>query len=142
MARDQEPPMHLRKDARAEWTRLLSTLPRGLVTEADRSLLAILCTVWGDLIAADQDIGKRGLIIADRNGAHRNPAVLVRSKLIDQFGRLAAEFAMSPSARTRLDLPVQRQLIMPTAPGDAEEDGAPSLEEYLAEGRRLDGLQH
>ena len=94
------PPPHLSDDAKVEWGRVSEELYKiGLLSGIDRASLAAYCQAYGRWATAERaiaEMGKRDLV------------------------RYAAEFGMTPSARSR---------IIAAPPGDQETDPAAA---YLA----------
>lgn len=107
------PPPHLSDDAKVEWGRVSEQLYRaGLLSEVDRAALAAYCQAYGRWVQAERaiaEMAKRdqltgGLMIKTSNGnAIQNPLVGTANKAMAEFVRIAAEFGMTPSARSRID---------------------------------------
>lgn len=108
------PPQMLCDDATEEWERISEQLYNmGVLTSADRSALAAYCQCYGRWVKAERAIAKmaeqdtvtRGLMIKTSNGnAIQNPLVGVSNRAMADMVRYAAEFGMTPSARTRIDI--------------------------------------
>ena len=106
------PPAELCEDARIEWERVSAELHRiGVLTTIDRAALAAYCQAYGRWIMAERAIRKMaerdpltgGLMIKTTNGnAVQNPLVGTANKAMADVVRYAAEFGMTPSARTRI----------------------------------------
>jgi P27 family predicted phage terminase small subunit len=115
------PPAELSDDAKVEWGRVAERLYRaGTLTEVDRSALAAYCQAYGRWIQAERTLAKLaeadkatgGLLIKTSNGnAIQNPLVGIANKAASDMVRYAAEFGMTPSARSRIKAEGQ-------APGD------------------------
>ncbi len=107
-----EPPDHLKDAARAEWTRVSHQLNAlGILSEIDRAALAAYCLAYGRWVQAetalermaDRDAVTQGLMIKTQGGnAIQNPLVGTANKAMADMMRYAAEFGMTPSARTRI----------------------------------------
>ena len=107
-----EPPPHLTPDALEEWNRVARLLHRiGLLSEVDRAALAAYAQAYGRWVQAERAIAKMaekdhltgGLMIKTSNGnAIQNPLVGTANKAAADMMRYAAEFGMTPSARTRI----------------------------------------
>jgi P27 family predicted phage terminase small subunit len=107
-----DPPAHLSAAALEEWQRvapMLNTL--GVLTLADRGVLATYCQSWGRLCQAESALAKlaradpngHGLIVKTKNGnAVQNPLVGIANKAANDMARFAAELGMTPSARSRV----------------------------------------
>ena len=106
------PPPELSDDAKMEWGRVSERLYRaGILTEVDRGALAAYCQAYGRWIQAERAIARLaeadkatgGLLINTTNGnAIQNPLVGVANKAASDMVRFAAEFGMTPSARSRI----------------------------------------
>ena len=114
-------PPFLCDDGRAEWDRVAHQLSElGLLTELDISTLAAYCNAFGRWITAERAIreeaaaavkaGRRskvkhsGLIVLTSNkNAIQSPLVGISRRAAHDMLRFAAEFGMTPSARSRID---------------------------------------
>ena len=106
------PPPHLSDDAKLEWGRVSEEFYNiGLLTSIDRTALAAYCQSYGRWSQAERaiaEMGKRdmltgGLMIKTSNGnAIQNPLVGTANKAMSDMVRYAAEFGMTPSARSRI----------------------------------------
>ncbi len=100
-----EPPDWLSADALAEWKRLAPQLAAaGLLTKLDRAALASYCSAWGDLCEANRTLQEFGSTYVTEKGAivlHPMLKVVERSR--QALRAFAAEFGLTPSARTRVD---------------------------------------
>jgi P27 family predicted phage terminase small subunit len=102
----------LSRDARIEWERVAGELHRiGVLSGIDRAALAAYCQAYGRWIVAERAIAKmaerdqltEGLMIKTTNGnAVQNPLVGTANKAMADMVRYAAEFGMTPSARSRI----------------------------------------
>ena len=84
----------------------------GLLSEVDRAALAAYAQADGRWVQAERAIAKMaekdqltgGLMIKTSNGnAIQNPLVGTANKAASDMMRYAAEFGMTPSARTRIE---------------------------------------
>lgn len=106
------PPHHLTADAVEEWNRVATELFHlGILSEIDRAALAAYAMAYGRWVQAERAIAKmaekdqltRGLMIKTSNGnAIQNPLVGTANKAAADMMRYAAEFGMTPSARSRI----------------------------------------
>jgi P27 family predicted phage terminase small subunit len=106
------PPVELCADARLEWERVAGELHRiGVLSGIDRAALAAYCQAYGRWVVAERAIAKmaerdqltEGLMIKTTNGnAVQNPLVGTANKAMADLVRYAAEFGMTPSARSRI----------------------------------------
>jgi P27 family predicted phage terminase small subunit len=106
------PPPHLSDEAKVEWDRVAAELFNiGLLSGVDRAALAAYCQAyarWAQAERAIAEMAKRdqltgGLMIKTSNGnAIQNPLVGTANKAAADMVRYAAEFGMTPSARSRI----------------------------------------
>ncbi len=107
----QAPP-ELSADAKLEWDRIAGDLQRlSLLSAIDRGTLAAYCQAYGRWIAAERALRRMaerdqltdGLMIKTTNGNPvQNPLVGTANKSMSDMVRFAAEFGMTPSARSRI----------------------------------------
>ncbi len=105
-------PAHLTDAARDEWDRIIDELMAlGILTHLDRGALAAYCQAYGRRSAAEaalarmaaRDAVSEGLIVKTKSGnLIQNPLVGAANKAMADMVRYAAEFGMTPSARTRV----------------------------------------
>jgi len=106
------PPAELSDDAKIEWGRVAERLYRaGTLSDVDRSALAAYCQAYGRWIQAERALARMaaadpetgGLLVETSNGnAIQNPLVGIANKAAADMVRYAAEFGMTPSARSRI----------------------------------------
>ena len=106
------PPAFLCDDAKVEWGRVCSALyAAGLMTELDRAALAAYAAAYGRWAQAERAINRMAakdelnaaLMIKTVSGnAIQNPLVGIANKAKTDMVRYAAEFGMTPSARSRV----------------------------------------
>ena len=106
-----DPPAHLNEDAVAEWSRIGDEVAViGLATGLDMGALAAYCQAYGRWAQAERALAKMqnqadGLIIKTVSGNMiQNPLVGVANKAMNDMVRFAAEFGMTPSARSRVSV--------------------------------------
>lgn len=93
------------RDARKIWDEYAPRLLRlGLLTELDPSMLEGLCMAYSKAVKADRAIAKHGVVMKTEFGLKSNPAVQQSRAAWAEFRRFAAEFGMSPSARTSVEV--------------------------------------
>ncbi len=99
-----EPPLDLGDDALAEWKRVTPRLLElGLVTEVDLAPLAAYCQAYGRWVDAEAQLENEGLTLTTSKGnVIQNPLLGIANKARNDMVRFAAEFGMTPSARTRV----------------------------------------
>lgn len=107
--RKPKPPEHLNDDASGEWKRVADELSAiGILSGLDRGALAAYCQAYGRWAQAERALAKMtnqadGLIIKTTSGNMiQNPLVGVANKAMSDMVRYAAEFGMTPSARSRV----------------------------------------
>lgn len=101
-----ECPKHLCKLARQEWERVVPLLEASRVlTLIDQATLADYCAAHALAIRATRAYRKAGLTIVTPQGILRHPAVGIAIAARAQARLLAAEFGMTPAARTRVSTP-------------------------------------
>lgn len=108
-----QPPAELSGDARNEWRRVAQQLHQaGLLATLDRAALAAYCQAFARwrqaeralAAMAEKDAVTGGLLIKTSNGnAIQNPLVGIANKAAAAMVRYAAEFGMTPSARSRIE---------------------------------------
>jgi P27 family predicted phage terminase small subunit len=125
-------PRFLSREARAEWNRLTADLAAmGVLGRENRATLAIYCQNWARMVAAELHVNANGPIVpAPRTGVPmHNPYLAVANRAADVVARLASEFGLTPSSRSRVG-------AAPRAPGvdasGAFGDRPPSLAVFLA----------
>jgi P27 family predicted phage terminase small subunit len=120
-----DPPQHLSGDAREEWERVsVALFNAGLLSAIDRTALAAYCQAYGRWAQAERGIALMaqtdkvtgGLLARTTNGnAIQNPLVGVANKAMQDMVRYAAEFGMTPSARSRINADPPAENADPTA---------------------------
>ena len=100
------PKMFLSPLARAEWRRVskeLATL--GLLTNVDRAAMTIYCAAWARWVEAQENVKKFGEVIKTHNGNPiQNPYRAIANRAEETMLKAAAEFGMTPSARSRISV--------------------------------------
>jgi P27 family predicted phage terminase small subunit len=107
-----EPPDHLTEAARLEWDRIVTELfDLGILTDLDRGALAAYCQAYGRWSAAETALARmaekdglsEGLMVRTKAGnLIQNPLVGTANKAMGDMVRYAAEFGLTPSARTKV----------------------------------------
>jgi P27 family predicted phage terminase small subunit len=127
-------PRFLSREARAEWNRLTADLAAmGVLGRENRATLAIYCQNWARMVAAEMHVNEHGPIVpAPRTGVPmHNPHLAVANRAAGIVAKLAAEFGLTPSSRTRVG--AAPRALGVSARGDAlAGDRRPSLAEFLA----------
>jgi P27 family predicted phage terminase small subunit len=97
-------PACLGDEARKEWQRLAGELAAlGLLTGLDRAMLAAYCHAHALWVEAVASIERYGTMVKSPNGfPMQSPYVAVANKQVEIMVRIASEFGMTPSSRTRI----------------------------------------
>lgn len=116
-------PDFLSDEAKQEWQRITPLLLKlKLITEIDRTALAMYCQTYGRWRQAEEKIKADGLMKNSPNGYPiQNPYIAISNKAIDKMRGLLSEFGMSPATRSRVK---------------AEETTDDPVEEFLRRGRK------
>jgi P27 family predicted phage terminase small subunit len=99
-------PEWLDKEGRAEWARVVPILEAlRVLTLLDRGILANYCAAWSLCVQATRIYTREGLAPKAKRGskmARPHPMVKVATEARAQALRLAAEFGLTPSSRSRV----------------------------------------
>lgn len=117
-----EPPETLTADALVEWNRIAPELfTAKILTNADRAALAAYCQAWGDWVLARNHLaGEDDFTQVSENGYQAQSAwVGIANTAMTNFLKIASEFGLTPSARSRL--------AVDTTPDDPEDEKAKRL---------------
>ena len=77
--------------------------PPHLLTRIDRGMLAAYCQAHALWVEAVSSIGRYGTMVKSPNGfPMQSPYVAAVNKQVEIMGRIAAEFGMTPSSRSRI----------------------------------------
>ena len=88
--------------ASAEWDRVLSIMPPGLITAAHESVLSAHALAWSMLAQAQAGIAEHGVTVTAARGQVPNPAVRVWKMAVDTLHRTASLLGLHPGARSNL----------------------------------------
>lgn len=89
------------EESEAEWDRLIEELdPYGLISLADRGMLVLLCNAWGRYQMASRLVAEPGGMENEHGQA--SPALTTLERAQNAYYKIALEFGMSPSARSRV----------------------------------------
>lgn len=137
-------PSYITGVARKEWDRVTSILQQlGIVSEIDRGALEAYCQLYARWRKIDAAIAKAmkedgidGLIDVTPS-KYRQIGVPLQmwNRCLDQLKIFWAEFGMTPSARSRVDINLQGDLFGDSAPqagdnGDGGDDRNPASEYF------------
>lgn len=130
-------PQHLVGEAKKEWRRLTPELVRyGMISEVDRAAVAMICTMWGRYVEAEEMIERAakeakgtGLFVRSPSGYPiQSPWVAVSNKAMELYKSYLAEFGLSPASRSRV-MPSEVQLSLPGL--ENPEAARPSLRDFM-----------
>lgn len=117
-------PKSLDRDGKRAWDAVVPELQKlGLLTIIDGAVLEGYAQAYSKAVKADRAIKKHGLIVKTPWGLQTNPAVAVSRNEWAAVRKFAAEFGLTPSARSRIN-------AQPPAPP------ADSTKDFLFGGRR------
>ncbi len=133
-------PSVLKGEAAKEYRRLGEELQRyGLVSKVDRGTLAMISTEWARYVWAEEKIreankgdpaGERGLVDRTPNDYKVMSVYLQISRgAIALYLKMAAEFGLTPAARSRVKPGDGGQMPLPGMPA-ASTDGGPRLRDF------------
>lgn len=102
-----DPPAHFAEEAREEWVRISRLMMAGgVLTEGDRAVLSLYCSVWSKWLRADRMVTRTGEILKTADGGlYQNPYLAVANRALEQLSKLAAQLGLDPTARTRVVVP-------------------------------------
>lgn len=97
-------PQWLEPEAKKEWKRLAKTMEiLGTLTEADRSSFAAYCQAYARWVEAEKFISENGSTFeTDKGYKQQIPQVSIGQTYLKIMQKAAAEFGLTPSARTRI----------------------------------------
>lgn len=96
-------PGHLDEIAKAEWERLAKAMgAAGVLTLADRAVMAGYCEAWSLSVRASREVQKHGtVLVSPKTGLpFASPHVNILSMALKQMKTFAAEMGLSPSSRS------------------------------------------
>ncbi|PZR07067.1 MAG: phage terminase small subunit P27 family [Archangium gephyra] len=102
------PPTWLTKTAKTEWHRVVPLLDGAkLLTEADRTALAMYCTAVDRAQKAEKQIERDGMTVVNpTTGAmHAHPLLTVAKEARAQALRYGCEFGLTPASRGKMGSP-------------------------------------
>lgn len=100
------PPAHLNEIALDEWNNVAPSLFNcGILSVVDRAALGAYCQAYARWAEAEALLAEMKLTVETAAGNHiQNPLVGIANKAAGDMMKYAAEFGMTPSARSRLSL--------------------------------------
>lgn len=100
-------PPDLVGDARDEWVRMLAVIGNQvLVTAGDVAVFTLYCASWGEYITAQRAVNAlTSWTIETDSGIKPHPLLGIRDRAAAVMKKAALEFGLTPSSRTRIELP-------------------------------------
>lgn len=101
-------PSYLTKGAKAEWSRLVPMLDGAkLITEADRTSLALYCTAVDRAQRAERQVEREGMTLENptTGAVHAHPLLGVAKEARAQALRYGCEFGLTPASRGKMSAP-------------------------------------
>ncbi len=104
-------PRWLLPEAKREWRKVAPELKRlGLATVVDRTALAAYCQAYARWRQAEDVLSREGLIFETASGyLAPRPEVAIAQKSMQIMKGFATEFGFTPSSRSRISVPEQKQ---------------------------------
>ena len=100
---DLEPPEHLGVSATRQWRKTAPLLAEmKILTQADRDTFAVYCETVAAWLDAKDQVVQSGFLVRDGSRITINPLVKLSRNLANDLMRIATEFGMTPTARSRL----------------------------------------
>lgn len=102
------PPDHLDKTAREHWEKIVPDLEAmGTLAKIDAGSLEALCQAYSNMTRAAKDLKKLdSLFYKTPNGSLQQiPQIGIFNKSASLYKSYASEFGLTPSSRTRVDMP-------------------------------------
>lgn len=78
--------------------------PLGLLSEIDGAALGIYCQAFSRLVLAEKEIAAHGIVHLEDLKLRTRPEVLIAEKAMKTLRAVAAEFGMTPSSRSRIQV--------------------------------------
>ena len=103
-AKAPECPAHLDDLAKTEWARVVPILLQmRVLTEADYMALGTLCQAYSTMAKAQEQLTKTGILFKTPNGyIQQSPLISIVNQSAELVTKLAREFGLTPSARSRV----------------------------------------
>jgi len=101
-----ECPSWLDKTAKKEWNRVVPELEKlGLISQLDRTALAIYCQSYSQLVACEKALAKEELTYETPSGQKKpNPYIAIIRDLKTTIRQYLSEFGLTPSSRSRMSI--------------------------------------
>ena len=100
-------PAELVGDARDEWIRMLSIMGnQGIITSGDVAPFVLYCQAYGEYIQAQRAVNDIDCLIVETSATTKpHPMLAIRDKAAMMLLKVAIEFGLTPSSRSRIELP-------------------------------------
>lgn len=110
--RSLRPPGGLSAAGRKVWKEIAPELARiGVLANVDREMFAVWCEARADWLWAQDTLKKQGKVIKTPNGhLQAHPALTIKRQSADLMRKLGAEFGLTPSARTKIEVALTKPL--------------------------------
>lgn len=105
-------PPELSPAAQREWARLVGELSSlNMITKLDRAALAAFCGAYALWAEATLAIQKHGTLVKSPTGYPlQSPYISIVNRQAEIMMRLASEFGFTPASRSKISVPVEREL--------------------------------
>lgn len=102
-----KPPVWLKGEGLAEWKRKAPLLyEQGTLTLVDDTIFAAYCRTYELFVKTNKMMQKQKMVIERKNGSKmQNPLLVIMNQALERMAKLAAEFGMSASGRTGINVP-------------------------------------
>jgi P27 family predicted phage terminase small subunit len=98
-------PVHLNPEEQRLWWEIVTSLPVGLLSRADETMLERMAVAWCRFRQVHATIEKTGLLVQSPMGPIRNPLLVVEKAAAVEMHSCGSELGLSPVARARLSAP-------------------------------------
>jgi P27 family predicted phage terminase small subunit len=96
-------PDYFSPEERRLWAAINGSLPIGLLTGADQSVLERMAVAWARFRECQREIAVVGLVAkGDRGQSVRNPLLIVQKQAAEEMQACGEVLGLSPVARTRI----------------------------------------
>jgi P27 family predicted phage terminase small subunit len=89
-------------EEQACWREVVGSLPVGLLTRADNSMLERMATAWARFRATKASIKATGTLVKSPSGPIRNPLWVILNAAQKEMHACSSELGLSPVSRARL----------------------------------------
>ena len=106
-----ECPQWISGEAKKEWDRISSVLERlGLLTELDHAHLEAYCVAYGRWVESEKLVMEKGVLYKTKSGnVMTSPILWVANKALEQMHKMALEFGLTPSSRSRIKMNLPKE---------------------------------